>query len=226
MKKNVFYFSHDYFARNDPKLLNLRRVYGMEGLGIYWCLVEIMYEQEGKINLKDIETIAFELRTECERIASIINDFDLFIFNENYFTSKSVLERLKERENKSNKARQSAIKRWGDANALRTHCEGNAIKERKGKERKRNILKENSIKEKTNYAEFVTLTEEEFDKLVKEHGRENTATFIETLNDYKGSSGKKYKGDYYAIRKWVIKQTIQDGKYIPRLEITTGTYKS
>jgi len=226
MKKNVFYFSHDYFARNDPKLLNLRRVYGMEGLGIYWCLVEIIYEQEGKINLKDIETIAFELRTECDRIASIINDFDLFIFNENYFTSKSVLERLKERENKSNKARESAIKRWGDANALRTHCEGNAIKERKGKERKRNILKENSIKEKTNYAEFVTLTQEEFDKLVKEHGKENTALLIDILNNYKGSSGRKYKSDYLAIKNWVVDRAIKDGKYIHRLEITTGTYKS
>ena len=49
------------------------------------------------------------------------------------FTSNSVLERLKLREEKSTKARESANKRWNNANAMRTQCDGNAKKERKEK---------------------------------------------------------------------------------------------
>ena len=59
---------------------------------------------------------------------------------------------------------------------------------------------------KTDYAENVSLTADEYSKLVEHfNGREDIVRWcIDTLNDYKGASGKKYKSDYYAIRKWVI----------------------
>lgn len=59
---------------------------------------------------------------------------------------------------------------------------------------------------KTDYAENVSMTADEFSKLVDYfNGREDIVRWcIDTLNDYKGASGKKYKSDYYAIRKWVI----------------------
>lgn len=39
MKKETYYFSHDLNARNDPKILILRSVYGLEGYRRYWVLI-------------------------------------------------------------------------------------------------------------------------------------------------------------------------------------------
>ncbi len=138
--KDAFYFSHDYGARNDPKLVKLQMNEGHKGKGLYWDLIEMMYEQGGFLYISEIKVYAFELRTECECITNLIRDYDLFKNDGEKFWSESVLNRLKIREEKSIKARKSADSRWKNANAMRTHSEGNAIKERKGKEIKVNSI--------------------------------------------------------------------------------------
>ncbi len=73
----------------------------------------------------------------------------------------------------------------------------------------------NVKKEKKNkYAEFVSMTSEEHDKLIKEHGQRNVKIFIEILDNYKGANGKKYKNDFRAILNWVIDKAKKEGKYI------------
>ncbi|NRF91507.1 hypothetical protein HQN89_10800 [Paenibacillus frigoriresistens] len=67
----------------------------------------------------------------------------------------------------------------------------------------------NVKKEKIIYAEFVTMTDEEHEKLVIAHGEEKTKRMIEILNSYKGSNGKKYKSDYLAILNWVVERVNQ-----------------
>lgn len=62
-----------------------------------------------------------------------------------------------------------------------------------------------TVKEfKKNYAEFVSMTKEEYKKLVDKYGKDFTDKCIEVLDNYKGSSGKKYKSDYRAILTWVV----------------------
>jgi len=61
--------------------------------------------------------------------------------------------------------------------------------------------------QKHQYAEFVTMTNDEYQSLVdNEHLGTQTAVnrCIEILDNYKGSNGKKYKNDYRAILTWVI----------------------
>lgn len=142
MKKDTFYFSHDYGARNDPKLVKVLMKLKQEGIGVFWCLVEMMYEQGGYLFLSECDSYAFALHTDCVVLKSVINDFGLFVIKDDKFWSNSVLRRLEHRKEKSGKARISALKRWSDANALQPQYEGNAIKERKGKEKKE---KENNI---------------------------------------------------------------------------------
>lgn len=60
------------------------------------------------------------------------------------------------------------------------------------------------IPKKIHFAEFVLLKKEEYDKLCNEYSEEATKRMIEILNNYKGSSGKKYKSDYLAILNWVV----------------------
>lgn len=65
--------------------------------------------------------------------------------------------------------------------------------------------KESKEKEpKLRYAEYVCMTEREYQKLVAEYGEPATQEFIKILNNYKGSKGKAYKNDYLAILSWVV----------------------
>ena len=59
---------------------------------------------------------------------------------------------------------------------------------------------------KVEYADFVRMTKEEYERLVEKYGELFTKACIEKLNDYKGSSGKRYKSDYLAIKNWVIER--------------------
>ncbi len=139
MSKNTFYFPHDYHARHDPKLQKLFLKYGYEGIGVYWCLIEMLYEQDGYLSLEDIPLYAGQQQTLCERIASIINDFGLFKVQGGRFWSESCLLRLEGINQRSQKASKSAMIRWESiTNAMPMHSEGNAIKKEK-KERKENI---------------------------------------------------------------------------------------
>lgn len=64
------------------------------------------------------------------------------------------------------------------------------------------------------YGEFqnVKLNDDEYKKLVDEFGQDGTNQIIKILDMYKGSTGKKYKSDYLAIRRWVIDKYMQDKK--------------
>jgi hypothetical protein len=135
ISKNTFYFSHDYNTRNDEKIKELIFNYGMSGYGIYWSIIEELYQNTNVLHL-NYERIAFELRADISSIKSIINDFNLFVISGENFSSLSVQKRLDERNNKSEKARLSVNKRWSDTNVLQTKYDSNTIKERKGKENK------------------------------------------------------------------------------------------
>lgn len=134
MGKETFYFSHDYNARNDPKIRKLISRHGITGYGIFWAIVEDLYQNANALPT-DYDLIAFDMRTECDIVKSIVNDFDLFVIEGDEFGSLAVERRLTERNEKSGKARESAFKRWNknkhDANALQSQSEPNAIKKSK-----------------------------------------------------------------------------------------------
>ena len=139
MSKDTYYFTHDYNARTDRKMVNLIMKHGMIGIGVYWCLVEMLYEEGGYLPT-EYERISFELRTDLNVIQNIINESGLFKIDTDKFWSDAVLERLEQRCEKSKKARESINKRWdkykADTNVIQTNNDSNTIKERKGKERK------------------------------------------------------------------------------------------
>ena len=137
MAKDTFYFSHDFNARQDEKIKRLIRKHKMQGYGIFWAIVEDLYNNANALET-DYEGIAFDYHSDINTIKSIIQDFDLFVFEGTTFGSISIERRLNERNEKSAKASKSALYRWQkhreNANAMQTHSDSNAIKERKGKE--------------------------------------------------------------------------------------------
>lgn len=78
-------------------------------------------------------------------------------------------------------------------------------RERKVTEKKRKAPQKPRI-EREHYAEFVTLTKQEYDRLVERYGEAPTKRMIEILDNYKGATGKKYDCDYRAILNWVVKR--------------------
>ncbi len=65
--------------------------------------------------------------------------------------------------------------------------------------------------EKTKYADYVSMTTKEYEKLIEQYGEPMTKRMIEILDNYKGSSGKKYKSDYRTILNWVVERVKKEG---------------
>ena len=161
MKKEAYYFSHDSNAKDDPKILQLRMEMGWEGYGLFWAIIEMLRNESDFRMRTHYKGIAFALQTHEDSIKKLINEFDLFKLDEQYFWSESLLKRMELKEERSEKARESAKKRWNrdiDANAMRTHSDGNAdamqLKESKGKEIKEIKEKESKINEDSHNSIF------------------------------------------------------------------------
>jgi len=58
---------------------------------------------------------------------------------------------------------------------------------------------------KKQYLDNVFLNDEEYSKLVERFGDKETTTWIEKLDSYIGSKGKKYKSHYKTIISWSLK---------------------
>ena len=89
--------------------------------------------------------------------------------------------------------------------------------------------KKENIKEKDpkiHFAEFVTMTNAEYEKLVSTYSKEFADQCIEVLDNYKGSSGKKYKSDYRAILTWVIDEVKKRKKAITKAKTSNFTSRS
>ena len=80
------------------------------------------------------------------------------------------------------------------------------LKELKG------LVKEDKV-QKIKFLDSVYLTEEEHQKLIELYGEKNTKEYIETLNDYIESKGKKYKSHYHTILAWHRKDKPKENKY-------------
>jgi len=156
-KKDAYYFPHFSNARNDSKILKLRRVLGIEGYGIFFMLLEILREQSDfKYNLENIPDLEYEWHVSKEKILAVITNFDLFTITEDKFFSSKLVLYLQPYLEKTERARIAANTRWSkvseelnktDANAMQMQCLSNAPA-MQGKERKEKENKEKKNKEK------------------------------------------------------------------------------
>ena len=116
--KNENWFKHNFRAREDKKLLKLKIKYKSTApIGIFWQLVEMIYENEGEMEF-DIELLSFQLSESEEMIKDVIQQ--CFILTEEGLTHETIIEQLELRktlyEQKSEEGRKAALKRWGKDN--------------------------------------------------------------------------------------------------------------
>lgn len=95
--------------------------------GVYCRLLQVYYLTEKPIPIEDPHrSIGAKSPDEIEAVNQVLKEF--FKQSPDGWKNKRCEEELQAVKVKSEKARKSAEARW-NANALRTHCEGNAIQE-------------------------------------------------------------------------------------------------
>jgi len=124
MKKT--YFNHDSIARNDYRIIKMRSKLGYEGYGIFWAVLELLFIEENKLCVNDYEPLAYGLQCDEHILKQVIEDFDLFVLEDGCFYSKRLNNHIEDINNKSTKAKESASKRWNNANAKDSHIDSNA----------------------------------------------------------------------------------------------------
>ena len=118
MKRNT-YIKHDSNARNDERMLALRRQCGMEGYGVYWALIEKLRESTDYKLPTDYSAIAWELHVSANVIEHIVGMNELFGVDGDFFYSLWLNDEMKvvdeQREKRSAAGKLGMKSRWGNA---------------------------------------------------------------------------------------------------------------
>lgn len=115
MAKVKDYFSHDYHARSD--LRGILKDYGLQGIGFYWCFVEILHENGGTVKEADLDSIAFELRADSDMCQAVVKNYELFKIRGGKVTNDRVQRNLKKRFEISEARKSAAEARWNSSEA-------------------------------------------------------------------------------------------------------------
>ena len=190
MKKT--YFNHDSTARNDYRIVKMRSKLGMEGYGIFWAILEMLFTEENKLCIEDYDSLAFGLQCDPKLLKQVIEDFDLFIIEDNCFYSRRLNNQIEEINSKSNKAKENAQKRWNNASAMRPHSDSTASKVKYSKVDKSKVKKSNYYNDISfpdyydiHYAKRI---EQDVNKTREYHKHLESLGYIKELNNYNGQS--------------------------------------
>lgn len=112
MNKSL-YFSHDYTASDDVKMLFLRQSLGMEGVGIFWYIIERLAQSGGYLPIKIIPVLSMQMQVTETKVQGVINNFELFIIEADNFYSKRLITTIDFRKMLQDKGKEGAVKRWG-----------------------------------------------------------------------------------------------------------------
>lgn len=96
--------------------MRARMEHGMAAYGIYVTLMQLLEEDEDHKLSKDYSMIAYEMRVDVSVVQSVVEDFDLFEVEEEYFYSKELSDTI-EQARKVSEARARAGRAGGAAKA-------------------------------------------------------------------------------------------------------------
>lgn len=97
MAKSSYYFDHDYNARNDQKILELRAEYGWEGYGIFYGIIEVLCESDGKIKRGALGGLSLGLsvaKPELIKLIDFMISIELLFEVDGIISSKRVNDHL------------------------------------------------------------------------------------------------------------------------------------
>lgn len=101
---------------DSPEVMRARVKHGIAAYGIYVALMQLLEEDENHKLSKDYYMIAYEMRVDVSMVQSVVEDFDLFEVEEEYFYSKELSDTI-EQARKVSEARARAGRAGGAAKA-------------------------------------------------------------------------------------------------------------
>jgi hypothetical protein len=124
--KDSFWFKHDSTAGRDIKLRKIQHIYGHEGKGLFWDVVEVLREEGNYTHPSDENSLQMLCDLigykDVPRFINWFNDcvkVELFMVKNGHFFSKSLMIRMKVWESKKengNKPKKKRIKSENEAN--------------------------------------------------------------------------------------------------------------
>ena len=190
MKKT--YFNHDSTARNDYRIIKLRATLGYEGYGVFWAVLELLFAEANKICINQYDILAYGLQCDSKILKQVIEDFDLFVFEDGCFYSRRLNNQIDEINNKSNIAKENAKKRWNNAKAMQSHSNGNASKVEYSKADKSKVKKSNYYNDISfpdyydiHYAKRI---EQDVNKTKEYHKHLESIGYVKDINNYNGQA--------------------------------------
>ena len=116
----------------------MRSVYGLEGYAMYFMIIEILREQNEyklEINKYTWSTLAMQMHTSSENVHKFVddcvNEFQLFVIEDNFLYSKSLIKRMGLLKEISEIRSKAAKKRWENASGMQMECKINANADQK-----------------------------------------------------------------------------------------------
>lgn len=124
MAKEAYYFSHDSNASADPKILNMRLDYGLEGYGMYWMIVELLRDQEQyslPYEQSTFRALAMHMHSKVDTVHKFIKDcieiYGLFHDNGEQFYSLSLFKRMDKKLEITITRKKAAFIKWNPEQA-------------------------------------------------------------------------------------------------------------
>ncbi len=94
--KDNYYFPHDAESMNDPRIIKLLDRYKMSGYGVFYALNELLRVQDNyRCHLSLLKMFARKINVNYSFILSIVNDFELFVVDDEWFFSEDMVRRMK-----------------------------------------------------------------------------------------------------------------------------------
>nr|DAT96577.1 MAG TPA: protein of unknown function (DUF4373) [Caudoviricetes sp.] len=106
------YINHKISNRSEYVFRKLIERKGAAAYGVYWYIIEELYESGGKMLFKEIEPISKALCVRKDFVASVIKSFSLFQYDSESIWTDEVIEQLEKRQKLKNKRKEAANKRW------------------------------------------------------------------------------------------------------------------
>ena len=175
----------------------------MEERGQYITLLCLQH-QKGHLSEKTIEINVGKVSDDV--LKKFKKDKQGFLYQ------KRMDEETEKRRKHCEKQRENVMKRWNKRKEgdIPNKYDGNTVvipleNENENENISNKVSKkERVIKHKYGSYQNVLLSDEEYQKLISEYGKEKTNKAVEFLSNYREEKGYKNKNDYLSIRRWVV----------------------
>ena len=190
-----------------------------EEVGQYIKLLCLQH-QKGHLKEKDILNIC---KVHSEEIFSKFKiDEEGNYYNErleNETNKRKAYSESRRNNRKKKEEKETYVKDMNNiCNSYEEHMENENININKNiilnKDNRKRGSKGKRKEEKIHFAEFVSMTNAEYEKLVSTYGKDFADQCIVVLDNYKGANGKKYASDYRAILNWVVTKVEEEKKKV------------